>query len=117
MSSFDPEDPDRFYHEVVSRFHEVNRPKTQVPEDPDRSGAKLHRVTARIPDSTVYQADKIARLLNYSRNEVIIQALGEYCLHAEMAIQSFASDQQINGGDDHYLNVFEEQRDLFDGEK
>lgn len=105
-----------YLEDVIQRFHEVNVPKHEKPDDIDREGSKMHRVTARIPDYTVYQADRIARLLNYSRNEIIIQALQTFCEKADESILAFANDQQQVGGDDHYMNVYEEQGELFEGD-
>lgn len=104
------------YHvlEAVDRFQELHAPK-KLP-DPVRDEDKLRQIIARLPESTIAEADRIGELLSYSRNEVIIKAVQFYCESVSSELRDYASAVAHQRGDATLLDVVDRQLDIFQGE-
>ncbi|MGH0054037.1 MAG: hypothetical protein ACQ5SW_11655 [Sphaerochaetaceae bacterium] len=102
---------DYFYLSAVDRFRDLYSPQREVePEVPDE---EIMQISARIPAKVIYDTDALGRILEMSRNAIIVDALKAYNRKVSAELMEYASEFDQATGSNDLRSILEEQLDMF----
>lgn len=104
-------DPDFILLNSVARFRQLIAAEKTVKRDIDKDS--LVALSARIPADILYKIDGISRVLQTSRNAVMIDALDYYAQKMQGLLVPYSEYQDSLNQDNEVTHYVEEQLDLY----